>query len=475
MALDSGEGGIDVRGRPSVLYRNRAGAGFVDVSRSAHVAGEDLYTHGVTVCDYDADGFDDLVVAGYGGVQVWRNQGDGTAAEVSQGLGIVSEKWNVTAAAADYDNDGLIDLYLLTYADWRPDPGEACLNDQGLRDICGPTLYPGERDVLFRNSGHAFEDVTDEVGLVPANRGLGVVAADFNADGAIDFAVVNDVEENQLYLNGPAGVFRDEALLWGAAYSATGEREGSMGVEAGDYDGDAQLDLWYTNYAQQDNSLLRNVAHNGFVQASGASGLTGVSRQWVGFGTILADFNGDGWDDIFIANGHVAYERRDSPYFQPPQLFRSEAGRRFVDVSGEGGPYFDLAWSGRGAFRTDWDEDGAWDIAVSHQNDPVALLHNRRPPKAWIKLDLIGTATNRDAVGASATVHTAKRSITRWRIGGGSYLSHSDSRLLFALDDPASPIEATIRWPAGAVEIFGPLVPARTHSLVEGRGRHADP
>ncbi|HSG70537.1 MAG TPA: CRTAC1 family protein [Planctomycetaceae bacterium] len=465
---------LSVAGRASALFRNSHGGKFSDITHSAGLEADDLYTHGCTVADLDADGFDDLVVAGFGDLQVWQNRGDGSFAEVSELLGIRHAGWNVTAAAGDYDRDGLVDLYLLTYADWQPDAERRCFNDQKMRDICGPTLFPGSRDALFRNLGERFEEVTERARLVEQNRGLGVVAADLNQDDWLDFAVVNDVQENQLYLNDRVGSFEEKALLAGIAYSKTGEREGSMGIDASDFDGDGLLDLWYTNYTQQDNSLLRNTERGGFVHSADLAGLGSTSRVWVGFGTGFADFNCDGWDDLYVINGHVAYERRDSPYFQPSQLFESREGKRYVEVSDRGGPYFDVDRSGRGSAKTDFDNDGAWDLVISHQNDPVAVLRNRHTAEFWIRLELIGVSSDRNAVGASASVTVANRKVKKWKIGGGSYLSHADPRLLLILDG-GEPVEVTVSWPDGASEKFPNLSANSTHALVQGRGAFVAP
>ncbi|MDX1967482.1 MAG: CRTAC1 family protein [Planctomycetaceae bacterium] len=463
---------IRISGRSGHLLRHCEAHRFEDVTQIAGVDDHSLYTHGCTILDCDADGFDDLLVAGYGGLRLWLNRGDGTLQERAAELGLISNIWNVSAAAADYDRDGFVDVYVLTYAEWAPDIHRTCLNDQQLRDICGPTSYPGSRDALFRNTGAGFTDVRDQVGLAPGNRGLGLVAADIDNNGYIDFAVVNDVEENQLYLNDADSHFREEAVLWGIAYSHTGEREGSMGIDLGDFDNDGFPDLWYTNYAQQDNSLLRNAGGSGFVHSASLVGLAAVSRQWVGFGTLLTDFDGDGWDDLFVANGHVAYERRDSPYYQPPQLFRNNQGRRFVEVTRDGGPYFDGTWSGRGALKTDVNEDGAWDLVVVHQNEPAVLLRNRLPPKSWIRLDLIGTHSDRNAVGAVVSIRQGEHITKRWKPGGGSYLSHSDPRVLFPLVDD-TPVDVTVLWLGRQAEEFRELSTQCTHVLVEGRRSHA--
>lgn len=462
-------------GSASGLFHNRAGSHFEDVGQKAYLLDDSLYTHGCTVTDLDSDGFPDVLVAGYQGLQAWINQGDGTFDERAELLGIVSpKKWNVAAAAADYDNDGLVDIYIVTYADWQPSLERRCYNDQKLRDICGPTRFEGQQDQLFRNTGERFEDVTDEVQLVEANRGLGIVAVDIDANGRIDFAVANDVQENQCYLNMPDGSFREQGVLAGMAYSNTGEREGSMGIDVGDFNRDGWPDLFYTNYANQDNSLMINVNGTGFIHTADAMGLGGVSRRWVGFGTTVADFNGDGWQDIFVANGHANYERLDSPYYQPPQLFENRGGERFVEVLGVSGPYFTLPRAGRGAAVVDFDNDGAVDLVVVHQNEPVAILRNRNVCNFWLRLGLVGTSSERSGVGAKVTVRQESGSATSWRIGGGSYLSHSDSRLSFALDSDKA-TNVTVTWPGGKVEDYSDLKLNHTHTLVQGRGSYVAP
>ena len=466
---------VKIEGHSSGLFRNSRDGVFRNVSAVTGIALEaSVYTHGCTVTDFDSDGFDDIVVSGYGDIQLWHNLGDGVFTEVADGYGLRSHDWNVSAAAGDFNRDGLVDLYILTYANWTPSLTQLCKNDQGLRDICGPTLYPGTRDHLFENTGTGFRDVTDTAHLVPKNRGLGVVTADIDDDGFLDVVVVNDEEENQLYYGDATGAFTENGVLAGIAYSNTGEREGSMGIDLGDFDADGRPDLWYTNYTQQDNSLLKNYADRGFLHSADSMGLSGVSRPWVGFGTGFADFDCDGWDDLFVINGHVAYERRDSPYYQPPQLFRNEQGQRFTDVSGEGGPYFSARWSGRGSAKVDWNDDGAPDLIVVHQNDPVAVLTNRHKSDHWISVKLIGTASERSAVGATATVETNGRMNTRWKYSGGNYLSHSDTRLLFVLHNE-QPSDVVVKWLGGATEVFSKLSPQVTHTLIEGRGQDVAP
>ncbi|WP_153558362.1 CRTAC1 family protein [Roseimaritima sediminicola] len=473
--FEGSEDALQVTGLPSRLYRNLAAERFEDISRVSGLGdAPEFLTHGTTVADIDADGFPDLLVAGYRGVQLWRNQGDGTFRPDAQPMGLQHDHWNTTPAAADVDGDGLVDVYLMTYAQWQPDPSRSCLNDQRLRDICGPTMFPGAPDALFRHRGERFEAVREAAGLVDANRGLGVVAADFDNNGWIDFAVVNDVEENQLYSNSGELPLAENGSLQGIAYSNSGEREGSMGVDLGDYNNDGYADLWYANYVHQDNSLMRSIQGSGFVHAEAAVGLVGVSRRWVGFGTGFADFDADGWEDLFVVNGHVAYQRLDSPYYQPAQLFRNVQGKRFEEVTARGGPYFQVEHSARGAAKVDFDNDGAIDLVVVHQNEPVAVLRNRHASEGhWLRLELVGTAVERGAVGARVQLLDDNRPLWRWVFGGGSYLSHSDARVLFPTAG-SEPQQVLVTWLGGRQERFTDLATGRTHVLIEGRGEDTD-
>lgn len=461
---------LQVAGRPSALYRNLGEFRFEEVTEAAGLKDDALYTHGCAVGDFDRDGRPDLFVTGYRGCRLYRNQGDGTFEDVTQQAGIRCDKWAASAAWADIDRDGWLDLYVTTYAKWEPKAGERFITPEGYRDVSGVTDYAGERDCLFRNRGDGtFEDLSEQAGLVPANRGMGVVAADFDDDGWIDFYVVNDVEENQLYFGGESLPLVERAALAGAALSSNGERDGSMGVDAGDYDGDGRIDLWYTNYSHQDDVLLWNAGERTFENRTEMSGTFGTNRNWVGWGTFFLDVDGDGWLDLVAANGHTRYKAVESEYDQPALLFRNDRGRKFVDVSEQAGAYFRQRHPGRGLAYADLDNDGAPDLIAVHQNDPVTVLKNRRTPAGWVRLQLVGTRSNTDAVGAKVVVTSGNRSTTRWVLGGGSYLSHSDRRILVTVT-PAQPVKALVHWPAGAREAFSSLAPGKTHRLVEGEG-----
>jgi hypothetical protein len=462
---------IQVRGHRPALFRNDGDLQFVDVTEQVGLTDDTLFTHGCTVGDFNRDGWPDLFIAGFGGCRLYRNEEGKRFVDVTDKSGLICKSWNVTGAWLDYDRDGWLDLYVVTYADWQPDDKRLCANDKGLRDVCGPTLFKGNRDHLFRNQGDGtFADVTDKAGLVERNRGLGVVTSDFNDDGWMDIYVVNDVQENQLYLGGERLPFSEEGIAKGVAYSASGERDGSMGVDIGDFDNDGLADIFYTNYTHQDNSLMKRLPGGGFLNISDISGVIGTSRLWVGFGTGFADFDNDGWSDLFVINGHVAYDRRDSPYFQPAQLFANIKGKKIEDISDRGGPYFDVRHAGRGASVCDLDNDGSLDLVVVHQHDPVVILRNRNPNKNWVRVSLRGTKSNTDAVGAKVTLNQNDRILTRWQRGGGGYLAYFDPRHLFPLSE-AKPVEVTVRWPTGKSEVFVDLKPSQTHELVEGSGR----
>ncbi|MDB5335848.1 MAG: UnbV, partial [Planctomycetaceae bacterium] len=251
-------------GLPGALFQNRGDGQFVDVTRAAGLGDAGLYTHGSAVGDYNRDGYPDLFVAGYQGCRLYSNQRDGTFRDETAKSQLVCPNWNMTGCWADIDKDGWLDLYVVTYAKFQLDPPHVCINERKLRDVCLPTDFEGEADMLWRNRGDGtFEDVSHRAGVDVPGRGLGIVAADLDEDGWIDFYVANDVEENVLLYGGPDLAFSSEAIQAGAAYSATGEREGSMGVDLGDYNGDGRPDLFYTNFATQDCSLLEMVAGRG--------------------------------------------------------------------------------------------------------------------------------------------------------------------------------------------------------------------
>ena len=466
---------IKIQGVSGKLFRNDGNWSFQDVTEELNLVDSTLFTHGCSVGDYNRDGWPDLFVAGYGGVILYRNEQGKKFTNVTQDTKLDSCKgWNVQGAWVDLDQDGWLDLYLLTYIDWKPDPQRMCKNDKGLRDVCGPTLFEGTQDRVFHNQGGtSFNDVSEQAGLVPSNRGLGVITADFNFDGFPEVFVANDVQENQLYLGSKEIIFQEEGVIAGVAFSADGSREGSMGVALSDINADGLPDLWYTNYSNQDNSLYQLIGPASFIPVTSTTGLAGVSREWVGFGTVVADFDHDNWPDIIVTNGHVAYDRRDSPYYQPAQLFHNQKqGTQFPEISNQGGPYFDGLYSGRGVAAGDLDNDGDLDLVIVHQDDPIAVLKNQKSNPHWVRVQLTGTKSNIEAIGAKVAISLEDRTFTHWVNESDSYNSTSDRRVLFSLP-AAQNSNITVTWPSGLIEVFSNLTPNQTHELVEGMGRQA--
>lgn len=469
---------VVVSGRPGALYRNDGDWKFTDVTTAMGLGASDLYTHGCIAGDYNRDGWPDLVVTGYGGCRLYHNVGGTRFEDVTRLAGLTDVDWFTAAAFGDYDRDGWLDLFVVAYADWKPGANPTCLYDelQGKRrDVCPPQAYAGRQHRLWRNRGNGkFDDVSEAAGLRSEMRGLGVVCVDFDADGWPDWFVANDVQENQLYFGGPHLPLEEQGALAGVAYSLTGEREGSMGTDVGDFNGDGIADLFYTNFTQQDNSLLQGDGVRGFMNVTEKVGLAGPSRVWVGFGCGLTDFNRDGWPELFVINGNVFYDSPESAYRQPSQLFRNLAGDRFVEASSQGGPYFSVPHPGRGAAVGDLDNDGSPDLVIVHQNEPVVLLRNQQSSPHWVRVQLRGTTSNVEGYGARVTLQAGDKRWTQWLASGRGYLSQSDTRLLFALPADTS-VSVTVDWPLGTSETFSPLTLRTTHELVEGTGQRAAP
>lgn len=470
---------VVVTGRPGALYRNEGDWKFTDITTAVGLGGEHLYTHGCIAGDYNRDGWPDLVVTGYGGCRLFHNVDGIRFEDVTQKVGLTAVDWFTAAAFGDYDRDGWLDLFVAAYADWQPGgQNSICLFDelQGKRrDVCPPAAYAGRQHRLWRNGRDGkFQDVSAVAGLRSDMRGLGVVSVDFDADGWQDWFVANDAQENQLYFGGPELPLDEQGALAGVSYSINGEREGSMGTDVGDFNGDGIADLFYTNFTQQDNSLLQGDGVRGFMNMTEKAGLAGPSRVWVGFGCGLTDFNRDGWPELFVINGNVFYDSPESAYRQPSQLFHNLAGNRFVEVSSQGCPYFSVPHPGRGAAVGDLDNDGSPDLVIVHQNEPVVLLRNQQSSPHWVRVQLRGTTSNIEGYGARVTLQAGDKRWTQWLASGRGYLSQSDTRLLFALQSD-TPVSATVDWPLGASETFSPLTLRTTHELVEGTGQRAAP
>jgi hypothetical protein len=461
--------GPTIQGAAAGLFRNR-GASFNAVARAAGLDTAALYSHGVAIGDYDNDGFADLLVTGYGVPHVWHNLGDGTF-RAQAALGGTDRRWSTSAGWADFDGDGCLDLYLTRYVDWSFENHPRCGIDPARRDVCPPRAFAGLGDSLYRSTGDGgFVEMSSACGLRDDGKGLGVLLADVDLDGDVDIYVANDTVENFLYVNDGSGMFTENGLLAGVAFDEQGTPNGSMGVSLCDYDRDGLPDIWVANYEREAFALYRNEGGGRFFHVSRREGITDLGGLFVGFGTVCTDFDADGEVDIAVANGHVINHPVFSPRRQLPLLLRHVQGR-FVRATASTASYFGVPHEGRGLATGDVDGDGDPDLAVSHLDEPIVLLLNESAPRRRLTVELVGTVSNRDAVGARLELSTAgRRGVVTQVVGGGSYLSHSDTRPMLVVPDSGNvPLRLTITWPAGGVQTVSLPASRSLVRLVEPR------
>lgn len=476
--------GQQLPGQPCKLYRNQGAMKFADVTQEVGLGGVAWwYTHGVAVADYDRDGRPDLLVTGYGRVALFRNDG-GRFVDVTARVGLVDTSWATSAGWGDLDGDGYPDLYVCHYVDWSWTNNPTCKGQLAgvTRDVCAPQKFKPLVHALFRNDrGQRFTDETKAQNFKPDGCGLGVLLADVNADGKPDIYVGNDASNNFLFVNRSQGqgqlTLQEKGFEAGVAVNEGGRYDGSMGVDAGDFDGSGRASLWVTNFQGDLHGLYLNRGQERFDHHSRAAGLGAIGLHYVGFGTNFLDVDNDGWEDLVIVNGHVL--RRPvmgSPHKQRPVLLHNVAtrGRRvFREISPQGGTFFETPQLGRGLAVGDLDNDGWPDLVVSHSDAPVVILRNEaaaaKPGARWLGLKL-ERKDGRDAVGSTVTVElTTGRKLTRFVKGGGSYLSARDPRLLIGLDDAASIKNVAVRWSWGATQTWDTLEPGRYYKLSEGQ------
>lgn len=451
---------------------------FIDVTESAGV-GHDGYGMGAATGDFDNDGDTDLYVTNFGPNVFYRNNGDGSFTDITATTGTDDPRWSTSAAFLDYDHDGDLDLFLANYVVFTVSDHKRCAGKVGAHDYCGPTTYLPVPDRLFRNDGNgAFTDISREAGISRTfGPGLGVVCADLDADGWTDIYVANDGQPNQLWHNNRDGTFTDRGLMSGSAVNAFGVAEASMGVTAGDIDGDGDDDLFMSHLRNETNTLYLNDGQGNFDDVTDRFGLGAASRPFTGFGAQWFDYDNDGQLDLFIANGAVTAEpsqvdKSGFPYAQKNQLFRNLGGLRFEDVGDQAGPALALVETSRGAAFGDLDNDGDVDIVVSNANGPVRLLRNEIGNRQhWLGVRLQGVAANRDGAGARVAVLRRGKAPV-WRRAGtdGSYLSASDGRVHFGLGEDAALEGVGVQWPGGQRERWAVSGVDQWLTLREGSG-----
>lgn len=438
------------------LYRNLQNGTFAEVSKQAGVDGP-WYSMGVTIGDVNNDGYPDIYLSNYGENTLYQNMGDGTFKDVTKKAGIGGGKQcSVGAVWLDYDNDGLLDLYVGNYLNYDPDYSYYYAPD----GFPGPLAYDSQKDVLFKNLGNGiFEDVTEEMGIVDIDgRAMGVGAADYDDDGFVDIYVANDHTVNYLWHNDQGKGFSDQGTLTGTGFSQAGEATVSMSVDFADYNHDELLDIFISddNYC----SLYENLGNGIFKDNSYASGISMASGQFVGWSSSFLDYDNDGDPDIFKANGELKHL-----YGQEDQLFDNKGGGKFEDISLDLSPYFREENVGRGACMGDYDNDGDLDIFIVNLNAQSKFLRNNKGNEAnWIMLDLIGVSSNRDGIGSRIKITSGSEIQTAQKKSTTGYLSQNEPRVHFGLGSANAIDKIEIKWPSGQYQI---LEDVKANQIVE--------
>jgi len=456
------------------LFRNKGDGTFEDASTRARIAGfPGGYGHGVTVGDYDNDGKPDLFLTRWRSYALYRNKGDGTFEDVTERVGLGGDRdWPTSAAFADLDLDGDLDLYVCHYLKYDETNPKRCQNDDSSKHECNPLDFDALPDHAFRNDGGKFVDVTQDAGLFEnTGRGLGVIAADLDGDNLVDLYVANDLSANYLYKNLGGFRFEEVGLATGAAASASGGYKAGMGVACGDLDADGLVDLAVTNYLNESTTFYKSLGNGLFVDRSEAIGIAAPTRLLLGFGLTFLDADNDGRLDVLSANGHVIDPRPKFPWMMPLQLLMGGPDGRLRDVSSKAGAPFGPIHLGRGLATGDLDNDGRLDALVICQNEPLVYLHNQtasRKDRHFVGFKLEGTKSNRDGIGAILTIHSGKRSWVVPRFGGGSYQSAEDLKLHVGLGDETKIDRVEVKWPSGKVDVFSDLKSDSVYLIREG-------
>jgi hypothetical protein len=465
--------GISVR---NALYRNNGDGTFTDVTQKAGVPGTG-YGLGCIWGDYDNDGYPDLFVTQYGRNVLYHNNGNGTFTDVTDKAGVAgleSGSFHSGATFFDYDRDGFLDLYVGSYVALDPDGPRYC-NLGTVRSSCPPSAYKGSSDALYHNNGDGtFTNVTEAMNIYqPRGKNLSVGAADYDNDGWPDLFVANDGVEAYLYRNQRGKSFREIAVPSGMAYSASGGLMAAMCISLGDYDNDGLLDLYISDFQGSSDHLWHNDGKGNFDEVSDEAGITAPTHNVLSFGGGFMDYDNDGWVDLFIANGHVYPEvEQASPgthYKQLNSLFHNEKNGKFVDVSSQTGMTEQAPHAARGVAFADFDNDGWMDILVANNGDPPLLLHNSGNSNHFVNFRLVGTKSNRDAMGARIRITAGGTSQLREIAGGGSYLSQSDLRANFGLGKATIVDDVEVSWPSGQKQSFHNVAGDKFYLVQEGR------
>jgi enediyne biosynthesis protein E4 len=459
------------------LYRNNRNGTFADVTRSAGLDIE-MYGMGVAVGDYNNDGFPDIFISCVGQSRLFRNTGKGTFVDVTRASGLDGHQgFSTSALWFDYDRDGFLDLFVCNYVRWSPEHDVFCSLDGQHKSYCTPEAYRGDTCWLFHNRGNGtFEDVTSTSGIFDSSsKSLGVAMLDYDQDGWPDLLVANDTQPNKLYRNLGNGKFKDVALEAGLALSAEGKARAGMGVDTGDFDNSGRQGIAITNFDNEMIGLYRATRTGVYDDISLEAGVGLPSRTTLGFGCTFFDADLDGALDLAVANGHIDETvrniRGNVGYAQPPQLFLNLGGGKFRDVAGEANGGFEQPKVGRGLAYGDFDRDGDLDLLLTTNNGPAFLYRNDQlAGNRSVRFHLVGTKSNRDAIGAVVRIFYNGQSQSRMVRGGSSYLSQSELPVTFGVGKRDKIERATIEWPDGRTEEFKDLAAGASYEAIESKG-----
>jgi enediyne biosynthesis protein E4 len=461
------------------LYHNNHDGTFTDVTRQARLDVE-MYGLGCTVGDYDNDGFDDIYITAIGGSHLFRNLGNGRFADVTAKAGLTDSGFPASAVWFDYDHDGRLDLFVAHYVEWSLATDQACMLDGNHKSYCTPEAYKGQSARLFHNLGNGrFEDVTNRAGLEDqSGKSLGIALIDYDDDGWLDLFVTNDTQPNKLYRNNHNGTFSEESVATGVAFSDAGRARAGMGTDAGDYDNSGRQSLVIGNFTTESMTLYHNDESGLFTDETAASGIGPPSARSLTFGTFFFDYDLDGLADIVAVNGHVADDistvQPTLHYAEPPLLFRNLGNGKFEDVSTKVGPAFREPMVARGSAYADFDNDGDLDLVITTNNGPARLLRNDNGNRNdLLRVKLVGTRSNRDAIGAKVTLTTVNGTRLHAMVKtGSSYLSQSEFPLTFGLGKPSNEKFVTLEivWPNSGKESIPHIAANQLITIKEGTG-----
>jgi hypothetical protein len=463
----------------NALYKNNRDGTFSDVTEKAGVAGNG-YGQGVAVGDYDGDGFPDLYVTQYGKSILYHNNKDGTFSDVTEKAGVAAPGWSSSAVWFDYDNDGKLDLFVCQFVEFSKEKSKDCRAGEDVkRGYCIPHLYKPAPSWLFHNNGDGtFTDASKSSGIAQhLGKGWGVVATDINNDGLMDLFVANDTVANFLFVNRGEGNFTEVAEEAGVAYSAEGRPRSGMGVDSADFNEDGWADLFVANIDHEMYSLYQNNHDETFDDQALRTGIGSATRMMSGWGLKFFDYDNDGNQDLLLANGNpddLIESLRPGVSYREPLLLFHNTGQELKNISQESGPVFSKAMSSRGLALGDFNNDGAVDVLISNNDEPPLLLRNDvGAENTWLGLSLVGKKANIDSVGARVTYQAGDLKRSRLKVGGGSYLSSHDPRMVLGIGKRTKFDWVEVKWPqpSGLVQRFTDLPTNRYITVVEGAAK----